>query len=532
VAKLSADAFSREEAAAVPTAADRVPILKMMEISKAFSGVQANDRITFQVFPGEVHALLGENGAGKSTLMNILYGLLKADNGEIWVRGEKVSFDSPGDAIRQGIGMVHQHFALVPTLTVAENVAMGLDLTRGPMLRLNPIVQKINNVATACGIHVDPQALVGDLPVGAQQRVEILKALCRGAQLIVMDEPTAVLTPAEARELFKILRQLKAEGRSVVLISHKLEEILNISDRITVLRDGRVVGTVSTCDADRQSLARMMVGHDVSLEFARPLVPGMQKVMLEVRNLVVAGQPGLRNINFAVAAGEILGIAGVDGNGQTELAHAIAGLCKLEGGLISVDGDDFTHLSAKERARRAVAYIPEDRHGMGVILDFTVADNVVLRRYRDFTQWGLLNKSRIADHAQILCEKFDVKTPSPSVAMRKLSGGNQQRVVIAREMSSEPKVVLAAHPTRGLDVGATEYVLKSMLELRARGAAVLYISGELEEILAISDRVAVMFEGEIRDIVSGQNVDIERIGLLMAGSNKRRVGTAVASAEL
>src|SRR5262245_7806496 len=279
----------------------------MIGITKTFVGVRANDKVTFQVFPGEVHALLGENGAGKSTLMNILYGLLKPDDGEIWVGGKKVSFASPGDAIRHGIGMVHQHFALVRTLTVAENVAVGLDVTPGPILRLHPIVQKINEVARAWGIYVDPHAMVGDLPIGAQQRVEILKALCREAQLIVMDEPTAVLTPAEARELFKILRQLKDEGRSVVLISHKLEEVLDISDRITVLRDGHVVNTVATRDAERRSLARMMVGRDVSLVFERPPAPSVQKIMLDVRNVAVAGQPGLRNISFSVAAGEILG---------------------------------------------------------------------------------------------------------------------------------------------------------------------------------------------------------------------------------
>lgn len=507
--------------AATSVAADGIPFLQMRRISKAFAKVRANDGISFQVDPGEVHALLGENGAGKSTLMNILYGLLRSDEGEILIRGKQVSFGSPRDAIRYGIGMIHQHFALVPTLTVAENVAIGLELTPGPMLRLNPVMQKMTDIGNNCGIRLDPRALVGDLPVGAQQRVEILKALCRGAQLIVMDEPTAVLTPTEARELFKILRQLKSEGRSVVLISHKLEEILDISDRVTVLRDGRVVGTIATRDADRQSLARMMVGHDVSLGFARPPATTAQKPMLEVNNLVVAGHPGLRNVNLSVAAGEILGIAGVDGNGQTELAHAIAGLCVPERGSIAVNGDDFTRLSAKERARRALAYIPEDRHGMGVILDFTVADNFVLRRYRDFTRFGLLSKARIADHAQGLCNEFGVKTPSLSSAMRKLSGGNQQRVVIAREISSRPKVVLAAHPTRGLDIGATEYVLKSMLELRAQGAAILYISGELEEILAISDRVAVMFEGEIRDILSGQDIDVDHIGLLMAGSNRR-----------
>jgi simple sugar transport system ATP-binding protein len=524
---------SGQAATAAAPAAAVAPFLEMIEISKTFIGVRANDRITFQVLPGEVHALLGENGAGKSTLMNILYGLLRPDEGEIWVAGQKVSFASPGDAIRHGIGMVHQHFALVPTLTVAENVAVGLDLTPGPMLRLGPIVQKIDEVASACGIYVEPKAMVADLPVGDQQRVEILKALCREAQLIVMDEPTAVLTPAESRELFKILRQLRDEGRSVILISHKLEEIMEISDRITVLRDGRVVQTIATRDADRCSLARMMVGRDVSLQFDRPPAPSVRQTLMDVRNLAVSGHPGLRNINLSIAAGEILGVAGVDGNGQTELAHAIAGLLKIDTGSIIVDGEDFTSLPSRERALRALAYIPEDRHGMGVVLDFAIADNVVLRRYREFTRFGLLNRLRIFDHARSLCERFGVKTPSLSSPMRKLSGGNQQRVVIAREISSQPRVVLAVHPTRGLDVGATEYVLKSMLDLRARGAAVLYVSAELEEILAISDRIAVMFEGEIRDVVSGSNVDIEHLGLLMTGSNREATdSTLIASKKL
>jgi simple sugar transport system ATP-binding protein len=501
------------------------PFLEMTRISKSFSGVQANDQITFQVLPAEVHALLGENGAGKSTLMNILYGLLSPDEGEITVRGHKVVFTSPGDAIRHRIGMVHQHFTLVPTLTVAENIALGLKSTRGPVLRYKLILQKIKDLARICGIPVDPQELVGNLSVGAQQRVEILKALCRGAELIVMDEPTAVLTPTEARELFNILRQLKAEGRSIVLISHKLDEVLEISDRITVLRDGRVVGRIETRNTDRKLLARMMVGREVSLEFQRPPPPATKANMLEVRGLVAKGHPGLRGVTFSLAGGEILGIAGVDGNGQTELAHVIAGLSQVEQGGVYVDGNDFTRLSSKERSRRGLAYIPEDRQAMGVILDFTIAENIVLRGFRDFTRFGFLKSSLIASHTRTLCERFAVKTPSIASEIRKLSGGNQQKVVLAREISSEPSVVLAVHPTRGLDVGATEYVLKSMLELRARGTAILYISGELEEIFAICDRIAVMFEGQILDIISGSSADVEQIGLLMGGSTENAMST-------
>lgn len=518
----SRDDFASTGAGVVhPPAARELPLLEMINISKTFPGVRANDRITLHVMPGEIHALLGENGAGKSTLMNVLYGLIEPDEGEIRLRGQKVVLASPRDAIRHGIGMVHQHFTLVPTLTVAENVALGLRSPHHPLLDLSAVAKRIGEL----GISIDPWARVADLSVGPQQRVEILKALCRGAQILVLDEPTAVLTPAETRDLFAMLRRLKGEGRSVVLISHKLEEILEISDRITVLRDGRVVGEAVSGEADRQSLARMMVGRDVSFDFDTRQEPMEEKTLLEVRDLVVAGHPGLRNVTFSVRAGEIFAIAGVDGNGQTELARAIAGLIRVQKGEIRVNGADVARLSVKQRAKRGLAYIPEDRHAMGVVLDFSVADNLILRRAREFARHGLLDRRRISTYARGQCEKYSVRTPSVWTKMRKLSGGNQQRVVIAREISSDTVIVLAVHPTRGLDVGATEYVLRSMLDLRRRGAAILYISGELEEILAISDRVGVLFQGQLLDVLSTKEVDVETIGLLMAGSRRARDGT-------
>ena len=503
---------------------EQVPLLEMIDITKTFPRVRANDRVSFEVHHGEIHALLGENGAGKTTLMNVLYGLYQPDEGEIRIRGKPAVFESPRDAIRHGIGMVHQHFTLVPTLRVAENVALGLSGNRGLRLDLKDVTNRIVELSRSYGLNVESSALVSDLSVGVQQRVEILKALFRGAYLLVMDEPTSVLTPGEVRGLFEVLQRFKDEGRSVVFISHKLEEILEISDRVTVLRDGQVIGTLRTADADEKTLANMMVGREISMQFDRgPSTAGAE--VLEVNHLHVPGHPSIRDVTFSVRAGEIFGIAGVDGNGQMELARAIAGLIHPEQGDIRISGTSVIELSVRERKQRKLAYVPEDRRGMGVVLDFSIADNLVLREIRQppFTKWGLIDLEKVRGRARDLQQKFDIRAPSVMTKARALSGGNLQRVVLAREISSEPDLLLAMHPTLGLDVGAMEYVLETMLQLRKHGVAILYISSELEEVLALSDRIGVLFEGELVGVVPREEADIEEIGLMMAGAKK---GTA------
>lgn len=497
------------------------PYLKLEGITKRFGDFVANDRISMTIEAGSIHALLGENGAGKSTLMNILCGLYQPDEGQIILQGNPTEIPSPGVAIQRGIGMIHQHFMLIPQLSVTENIVLGTGLS----LRLN-LRQKAEEIAAmsrSYGLEVAPEAIVGDLPVGSQQRVEILKALYRRAKLLILDEPTAVLTPIEAQALFKILRQLAAEGHTIIFISHKLEEVLSLCDQVTVLRRGQVVATTSTQTVTRQDLAQMMVGREVLFHLDKaPVQPGA--AVLEVEGLRVRddrGLPVVRGVSFLVRSGEILGIAGVDGNGQRELADAIAGLRSVAEGQIRIAGETVTHWNARQRVKRLkVGYIPEDRQKMGLVMGFSIARNLILKAFWriPFCRRFLLRQGTIADHADQAIEKFDIRATDRQLRVSQLSGGNQQKVVLARELSGEPSLILAMQPTRGLDVGATEYVQQSLLAERERGAAILYISTELDEVMAMSDRIAVLYDGQFVEVLEAATATAERIGLLMAGS--------------
>ncbi|MDQ7827532.1 MAG: ABC transporter ATP-binding protein [Armatimonadota bacterium] len=501
---------------------DTAAVLRMEEITKRFGPIVANDRVTLDVRAGTVHALLGENGAGKTTLMNVLYGLYQPDSGRIYLRGVPVRFSSPRDAIRQGIGMIHQQFMLVPQLTVAENVMLGLPPRRGPFLARGAVETEIATLARTYGLDVDPRAAVWQLPVGAQQRVEILKAIYRGADLLILDEPTSVLTPAEAEALFAILRQFVREGRSVIFITHKLEEVMRVSDEVTVLRQGRVVGTVATRETSAESLARMMVGREVVLRLQKdPVVIG--EAVLEVRSLQALNDRGvaaLRGVSFQVRRGEIFGVAGVDGNGQTELAEAVVGLRPVQGGRILLRGRDITAVPVRERIACGMTYIPADRARFGVIGDMAVADNLVLKVVHrpPYSRRTLLDRVAIAAHARGLVSRFDIRLAHVFQPVRHLSGGNQQKVVLAREVGADPDVLVAVQPTRGLDVGAAEYVLRTILAQRARGTAILYISTELDELLTVSDRLAVLFNGEIMGVVDPRLVSLREISLMMTGA--------------
>lgn len=505
----------------IPAPRLRLERVEMRQIVKRFPGVLAVDHVDFDVHAGEVHALLGENGAGKTTLMKILYGMYRPDGGEILLNGERVSLASPQDAIRRGIGMVHQHFMLVETLSVVENVALGLPSSRGFLTDLDLVARRIQELAERYHLKIDPWAYIWQLSVGQQQRVEIIKALYRGADLLILDEPTAVLTPQEVDELFQIIRQMVQEGHGVVFISHKLHEVLEISDRITVLRDGHKIGTRPTREVTRETLATWMVG--------RPIAPAMnpgsgQRGALALRLedlscLNDRGMPALKGVSLEVYHGEILGIAGVSGNGQRELAEVIAGLRAVTGGHIWMGEEEITHLSPAERTARGMAYIPEERMRDGVIREFTVAENLLLKDHAraPFSRWAFLHLSDIARHADVLIERYQIKTPSRETAVGSLSGGNIQKVVLARELSARPRFILAAQPTRGLDIGATEYVRSQLLAQREAGAAILLISEDLDEILALADRIAVMYEGEIMEILPRSEAEVERLGLLMAG---------------
>ncbi len=495
--------------------------LEMRGIVKRFPGVVANDHVDFDVHRGEIHTLLGENGAGKSTLMKILYGLHRPDDGEILIDGRPVEIDSPGTAIRLGIGMIHQHFMLVPTLTVAENVALGLPSPRGPLLDLAPVTARIEELSAAYGLKVDPTAYVWQLSVGEQQRVEIIKSLYRDAELLALDEPTAVLTPQEVDDLFVTLRAMAAEGHSLIFISHKLHEVLDISDRITVLRNGRLVGTVPAADATKPSLARMMVGREVVLEQVRePVEIGSPRLQIvDVHAQGDRGTEAVKGVSLDVRAGEILAVAGVSGNGQRELAEVIAGLREATGGRVLLDGVDVTAAGPGRRRQAGLAYIPEERMRDGAIAEFSVAENLMLHDYDrpPFARRGFLDFAEIRRHCERLIAAFDVKTPSPDTPIRSLSGGNIQKAILARELSGNPKVLVASQPTRGVDIGATEYIHQRLLDQRRQGTATLLIYEDLDEILALADRIAVMYEGEVMDVVDRATADVGRLGLLMAG---------------
>ena len=498
-----------------------IPMLEMRGITKRFPGVLANDRVDFDVRPGEVHTLLGENGAGKSTLMKILYGLYQADEGEILLNGEQVTITSPTVAIEHNIGMIHQHFMLVDTLTVAENVALGLPSSRGILTDLDVVSQRIVALGDQYGLHIDPAAEVWQLSVGQKQRVEIIKALYRDARLLILDEPTAVLTPQEVNQLFSTLRQLTKDGRGLIFISHKLHEVLALSDRITVLRQGRVTGHTTPATATRHSLAEMMVGREVKLAPDKPAVavgaPGLIITDLEVvgdrGNVVIDG------LDLEVRAGEILGLAGVSGNGQRELAETIGGLRESQRGRVTIAGVDVTNRPPIEMRRAGLAYVPEGRMENGSIGSFTVAENLLLIDHADprFLHRGLFDFGVIRTHCQTLVDEYAVKTPSLETTVRSLSGGNIQKLILARELSGTPKVLVASQPTRGVDIGAAEYIHRRLVEQRAQGTAILVISEDLDEVFALSDRIAVIYEGRIMGIVDPAATTREQIGLMMAG---------------
>ncbi len=498
------------------------PVLELRGITKSFPGVLANDQIDLQLEEGEVLALLGENGAGKSTLMNILYGLYTPDEGEIFIRGQKVDIDNPNDAIGRGIGMVHQHFMLVPVLTVTENVMLGNETLRnGVFLDQSKAAKRIREISEQYMLDVDPSAYIKDLPVGVQQRVEIIKLLYREADILILDEPTAVLTPQEIEELFKIIRTLLDRGKSIIFITHKLGEVMEIADKIAVLRMGRMVGTALPGDISEKELASMMVGREVVLSVDKPPANPREKV-LEVCDLFATddrGNKALNGVSFDVSAGEILGIAGVQGNGQTELVQVLTGLRNPESGEFFIDNKEMTGASPRKILDEGVAHVPEDRQADGLVLAFPIADNMILNTYakEPFTRGLTMQEKVIDETARRLVQEFDVRTPGVMIPVGNLSGGNQQKVIVAREFSRPIQLLIAAQPTRGLDVGSIEYIHKRIIEKRDDGTAVLLVSTELDEIISLSDRIAVMFKGQILDILPGDQVTREELGLLMAG---------------
>jgi simple sugar transport system ATP-binding protein len=500
------------------------PLLELRGITKRFPGVLANDDVNFDLRRGEVHALLGENGAGKSTLMNILYGLYTPDEGQILLGGKPIELGSTKAAIEQGIGMVHQHFMLIPVMTVAENIVLAIEPRHGGVLMdYDAARRRVREISDRYGLAVDPDARIDRITVGQQQRVEILKALYRGAEILILDEPTAVLTPQEAQELFVVLRSLKEQGKSIIFISHKLNEVLEIADRVTTLRRGVVVDTVSAEGATEESLARMMVGREVLLRVdKKPAAPAGP--LLQVESLCVIDDRGLeavRDVSFEVRAGEIVGLAGVDANGQSELIDTIAGLRHPQSGRVVVEGKDITGASAREALEAGIGHIPEDRHRRGLVLPFSLEENLALHdyRYAPNSKGGFLNPRAIGERARRLLEEFDVRGGQPSTPAGALSGGNQQKVVLAREIDGDPKVLIAAQPTRGLDVGAIEFVHRRLVEQRDAGRAVLLVSLELEEILSLSDRILVIYEGRIVGEFPPTATE-EELGFAMTGGGR------------
>ncbi|MFC4101182.1 ABC transporter ATP-binding protein [Paenibacillus xanthanilyticus] len=496
-----------------------VPIMETRGLVKRFGSFIANDGLNLTIRKGEIHAILGENGAGKSTLMNMLSGLLAPDEGEIYYNGSQVSFTSPRSAMEIGIGMVHQHFMLVPALTVAENVVLGIK-QRSPWFRLSAACAEIERLSASFGLDVDPRKRVADLSVGQQQRVEIMKTLYRGADFIIMDEPTAVLTPPEVQDLFRVLRALREQGKTIVFISHKLQEVKAICDRVTVLRLGKHIASMPMEGTSPSELARLMVGRDIQPPAVRQ-PPGDGAKLLETANLSAwhGGIQVIRDVTFDLREGEILGIAGVDGNGQRELCEALMGLGTKHAGSITVRGRSIEQPSPIAMIASGVGYIPEDRHREGLMLPMSIGENLIAKQYRQspFSRYRMLSRRAIRDAAMRAVQAFDIRTPAVDHPAGKLSGGNQQKVVLARELMLRPDILLAMQPTRGMDVGAAEYVHRRLLEERERGCGILLISTELEEILALSDRVAVMYKGRMLDIIDRRHADAEQIGLRMAG---------------
>lgn len=501
-----------------------MPLLEMKHITKAFSGVYANEDVNLSVEQGEIHALLGENGAGKTTLMNILFGIYQADAGEIFYQGRKVSFRSPKDAIDQGIGMVHQHFSLVKKMTVLDNIILGLGGSR-PVLDRKSAAERIRVLAGKYGLSVDPGSRVSDLSVGEQQRVEILKALYRSVNLLILDEPTGVLTPQETEKFFDVLRRLKAEGHGIIIITHRLAEIMAISDRVTILRDGRAVRELVTAETSPEELSAHMIGRKLSeksaewKEYSAQEALRLEDVSLSKKR---GGKKALSHISLTVHRGEILGIAGVEGNGQKELAEVITGIRKISGGTITFEGKSLDGVSVKERFGRGISYISDDRHNDSLVMDMTVTDNMILREFdrSPYSRHGLLDQRKADEHASQALEDFRIKTSGTSgikTLVKLMSGGNQQKVILAREISDRAKLIVASQPTRGLDIGASEFVHQELLKQKNKGGSVVLISADLDEIMSLSDRIAVMFEGKVIGILDRREADIFKIGLLMGG---------------
>ena len=499
----------------------------MLNITKRFPGIVANDNITLQLKKGEIHALLGENGAGKSTLMSVLFGLYQPEEGVIKKDGQAVEIRDPNDANALGIGMVHQHFKLVECFSVLDNIIMGVEPCKHGFLQKGEAREKVLSLSEKYGLHVDPDALVEDITVGMQQRTEILKMLYRENEILIFDEPTAVLTPQEIEELMQIMRNLAAEGKSILFISHKLNEIMAVADRCTVLRKGRYIGTVNIKDTNQKELSRMMVGRDVEFVVHKePAKPG--KTILEVENMTVASKShnnnAVKDVSFTVRAGEIVCIAGIDGNGQTELVYGLTGLEPLKGGRIMLEGQDITGASIRKRSTLGMSHIPEDRHKHGLVLDYTLEDNMVLQRYFEpefVSKAGFLKRKAIRDYANRLIDQYDVRSgQGPVTVARSMSGGNQQKAIVAREIDKDPELLIAVQPTRGLDVGAIEYIHKQIVAQRDAGKGVLLVSLELDEVMALSDRILVMYEGEIVGELDPKTTTVEELGLYMAGAKR------------
>jgi ABC-type uncharacterized transport system ATPase subunit len=501
-------------------------VVEMRNITKRFPGILVNDCVNLKLRQGEIHALLGENGAGKSTLMNILFGLYQPDEGEIFINEQPVVIDGPNKAIKLGIGMVHQHFKLVQPFSVTENIVLGSEPTNGVAIAYKDAYAEVAKLSKRYGLNVDPYARISDISVGMQQRVEILKTLYRGAEILIFDEPTAVLTPVEILELIEIMRNLVKEGKSIILITHKLKEIMTIADTVTIIRRGKHIDTLAKSDTNPEELAEKMVGRQVSFHLDKKKAE-LGETILEVRDLVAKGGHGLKGLNgvsFVLRRGEILGIAGVDGNGQTELIEALTGLRPVDSGSIRSKGKDITNLTAREISESGMAHIPEDRHKHGLVLDFSLSENMVLGTYYrpEYNRNGFLDYQAIEKRAASLVNEFDVRTPNIFVSARSLSGGNQQKAIIARELGEDPDILIAAQPTRGLDVGAIEFIHKRLIEQRNMNKAVLLISYELDEILQLSDRIAVLYEGQIVGEVDPQLTNDQELGLMMAGSSTRK----------
>lgn len=505
-------------------------IIEMLNITKEFPGIIANDNVTLRLRKGEIHALLGENGAGKSTLMSVLFGLYQPEKGEIRKNGQVVHIDNPNDANRLGIGMVHQHFKLVENFSVLDNIILGVETTKNGFLQKAEARKRVKELSEKYGLQVDVDATVENITVGMQQKTEILKMLYRENEILIFDEPTAVLTPQEINELMIIMKGLAKEGRSILFITHKLNEIMEVADRCTVLRKGKYIGTVDIADTTKEELSKMMVGRDVSLEVSKSPATLGENIMTVTDLTVASGTHkkvnAVKNISFNVKAGEIVGIAGIDGNGQSELVHAITGLVKPKSGRIELCGTDISKASVRKRSKTGMSHIPEDRHKHGLVLDFTLKENMVLQRYweSDFEKLGFIKNDEVRAYSDRLIERFDVRSGEGSNSIaRSMSGGNQQKAIVAREMDKEHKLLVAVQPTRGLDVGAIEFIHRQLVEERDAGKAVLLVSYELEEVMTVPDRLLVMYEGKIVGELDPKQITVEELGLYMAGS-KRNTG--------